>query len=168
MPSAFLSYCFVSPRASCPFLGPHPHLCCPHAVAPWWFAGALEHTVGRRKTERMLQLGQLRKPREALADGLVDEVVRERDSDIVEFAIAEIEPWLRISPTARLDSKMFTRGKLLRAFSDPEARAQEIKDTTRYIASPKPQAHMTAYLDNLKARAASKRKSREDEPDKGR
>ena len=44
-------------------------------VAPPWFGTLLRDTVGARPAERMLQLGSLLSPEEALAAGMVDEVV---------------------------------------------------------------------------------------------
>ncbi len=43
-------------------------------MAPPWLSRMLVDTVGFRRAERMLQLGSLLKPEQALAAGLVDEV----------------------------------------------------------------------------------------------
>ena len=44
-------------------------------VAPPWLSRMMADTIGMRRAERMLQLGQLLAPEEAAAAGLVDEVV---------------------------------------------------------------------------------------------
>ena len=44
-------------------------------IAPIWLCRLLEDCVGTRRADEMLQHGTLLSPKEALGDGLVDEVV---------------------------------------------------------------------------------------------
>jgi len=63
-------------------------------VAPRWFSDTLINTVGHREAERALQLGKLYSPQEAVAVGLVDQVVPlESVAATVESTMAQ---WLKI------------------------------------------------------------------------
>jgi 3,2-trans-enoyl-CoA isomerase len=68
-------------------------------VAPHWFSGPMVAAIGQRKSERLLQLGLLLPPQDALAAGLVDEV--KPAEDVLAAAVAEAKKWAAIPAVAR-------------------------------------------------------------------
>ena len=60
-------------------------------VAPSWFADALQPLVGQRRLERMLQLGSLLSPAEALEAGLVDELAEHGGGNPIRGAARGVE-----------------------------------------------------------------------------
>lgn len=76
-------------------------------VAPPWLGQQLIDTVGQRHAEHALGLGLLYKPEEALAIGLIDEVVPQEE--VLARAQEEAVKWGKIPPLARVGSKMLAR-----------------------------------------------------------
>lgn len=63
-------------------------------VAPAWFSDTMLNTIGHRETEQALQLGKLYNPTEALAAGLVDQIV---EADQMSVTVNEtMKRWLKI------------------------------------------------------------------------
>ena len=63
-------------------------------MAPTWFSDTLINTVGHREAERALELGKLYSPQQALAVGMVDEVVPQ--DEVHSTVNKAMELWLRI------------------------------------------------------------------------
>jgi len=76
-------------------------------VAPPWLGQQFIDTVGQRQAELGLSLGVLYKSKEALAIGLVDELVP-KDQVLIRSQ-EEAAKWAKIPPKARYASKMLAR-----------------------------------------------------------
>jgi len=69
-------------------------------VAPLHFREPLAVVVGRRHAERLLQLGSLVTPEQAVAMGLVDEVKGSAE-EVETAAVAAAAAWARVPAFAR-------------------------------------------------------------------
>ncbi|XP_034046655.1 enoyl-CoA delta isomerase 1, mitochondrial isoform X2 [Thalassophryne amazonica] len=76
-------------------------------VAPFWFKDTILNTIGHRKTEMALELGQLYSPSEALNIGLVDQLVPE--DQLLTTATQTMTKWLAIPEHARQLTKSMMR-----------------------------------------------------------
>lgn len=68
-------------------------------VAPFWFVDLYCRTIGERHSERLLQLGAMISPEEALEIGMVDEVA-EADR-VVDAAVEALKPFLTVPAVVR-------------------------------------------------------------------
>ena len=131
-------------------------------TAPFWFADALEPLIGQRRLERMLQLGSLLTPAEALEAGLVDALAdhggkRGADGDeggqaspVLTRAHEILEGYVAVNHEARHASKLLVRSAALERL---RTRKQEDLDAfLAYCLSPGYQATIGAYLEGLKGR----------------
>jgi len=116
-------------------------------VPPWWFSVLMKETVGARQAEKHLQLGSLLKPEEALEIGLVDFVSENAE----EVAIAELSKYMKISPTARVHSKMISRQPLSTIVES--GREDDVENFWNYIKTDIVQKGLQLYLDSLKKKA---------------
>ncbi|XP_046856703.1 enoyl-CoA delta isomerase 1, mitochondrial-like [Xenia sp. Carnegie-2017] len=89
-------------------------------VAPTWFADTIVNTLGHRKTEHILCLGQMLSSNEAKTIGLVDEVVKK--DDLLSTAKKEIEKWLAIPDKARSITKLMLRRATLETINEQRGR----------------------------------------------
>jgi enoyl-CoA hydratase/carnithine racemase len=80
-------------------------------AVPRWLSRVHASIVGRRRSERLLQLGHMLRPDEALAAGLVDDVVDQ--GKVLEQCRAELETRLSVPQVARHTTKMSMRRELL-------------------------------------------------------
>ena len=118
-------------------------------VAPPWFGTLLRDTVGARPAERMLQLGSLLSPEEALAAGMVDEVVPLHQ--LHGAASARLERLLAVPDAARAATKQMLRHAAADQLSQEEGRRSEDLDAfVQHCSSPEVQASLGAYLASLK------------------
>ena len=118
-------------------------------VAPPWFGTLLRDTVGARPAERMLQLGSLLSPEEALAAGMIDEVVPLHQ--LHGAASARLERLLAVPDAARAATKQMLRHAAADQLSQEEGRRSEDLDAfVQHCSSPEVQASLGAYLASLK------------------
>ena len=80
-------------------------------AVPRWLTRVHASVVGRRRSERMLQLGKMSSSAEALAAGLVDEVVVAES--VIDRCREELSIRLSVPQMARHATKMAMRGDLL-------------------------------------------------------
>lgn len=116
-------------------------------VAPTWFMGTMENTIGRRQTELALTTGKLFTTDEAQKVGLIDEVV-----DTKEQTKEKCSQWLqqfkKISPEARGLTKQLFRAKTIQELEDN--RAQDVERFLYFVQMPKVQKGIELYLEALK------------------
>lgn len=117
-------------------------------VAPFWFAETLVNTVGFRRSERLLQLGELVTPQQALAIGLVDEVVP--TADVVPRAVAAVEELLKLNDWARASTKAMLRAQTVRSLA--ENRDADVRNFVDFATSAPVQASLEQYVAMLKSR----------------
>jgi len=114
--------------------------------APFWLCSSLKLLVGHRESERMLQLGEMNQPIEALRKGMVDQVV---SSDLLmETSVKEMKKWLKIPDIGRIASKMNSRKHYIDEFH--ERRNEDLETFIHFIQSPALQKTMGIYLQSLK------------------
>jgi 3,2-trans-enoyl-CoA isomerase len=117
--------------------------------APWYLCQMLTDAVGVRRGERMLQLGELVGPAEALSMGLVDELAGSREA-CVEAAEAAAERFVSIPEPARRDTKAAMRSKLV---EDMEDRASiDTEEFADYCAQQHVQERLRAVVESLARR----------------
>ena len=114
--------------------------------------------MARGEAERHLQLGTLMPPADALAVGMVDEVVPA--GDVRARAEAAAREFAAIPPDARHSSKMRMRGATLDALRPGEARQADTDDFVGFVMQDSVQAGLTAYMDMLAKRAAAKKEKK--------
>lgn len=114
--------------------------------APWYLCQMLTDAVGVRRGERMLQLGELVGPAEALSIGLVDELSESRES-CVEAAEAAAGRFVGIPDHARADTKIAMRRKLV---DEMEERSSiDAEEFAHYCAQPRVQERLRAVMQSL-------------------
>ncbi|CAB9514188.1 CoA delta isomerase 1, mitochondrial [Seminavis robusta] len=119
-------------------------------VAPSWLGYQYIDTIGQRQAELGLSLGLLHQPEQALAIGLVDELVPREE--VLSRAQAEAVKWGKIPAKARLASKMLARKARLDHLA---ATRKEDNDFFRsFVTNETAQKIIDGYLQSL-----SKKKS---------
>jgi Delta3-Delta2-enoyl-CoA isomerase len=122
-------------------------------IAPFYFAIPLAHCVGPRVSERMLQLGQLLTPKEALKVGLVDEL-KATPEECEKAAVDVAAQYAAMPFEARSATKLQIRRPLVdRLYKEREA---EMESFAMQIAQPSVQAHIGKYIEGMKAKKAAK------------
>ena len=114
-------------------------------VAPPWLGQQFIDIIGHRHAELGLSLGLLYQPDQALAIGLVDELVPQQD--VLKRSQDEAAKWGQIPPKARFASKMLTRKSKL-----DNLVATRDKDTDffcSFVLDDKVQKTLDAYLKSL-------------------
>lgn len=115
---------------------------------PRWLAHWAVAILGRRHAERMLQLGALVEPAEALYVGLVDAVVAQES--LMDAALAEVALRLDVPAVARRGTKVALRGDALAAM---EQAAEADTDALLHgWYSPECRAVMGALVSRLAGR----------------
>jgi len=119
-------------------------------VAPFWFADTLINTVGRRHAELALMQGTLFTSEQALAIGLVDEVVTDKEAAVASGH--RVASSLAGIPTeARHLSKLMMRGPTLDKLTrDKQA---DIENFVSFVTKPQVQKPMGMYLEALKKKS---------------
>lgn len=105
------------------------------------------HAVGARHAERLLQLGKLLSPAEALQVGLVDAVV-DSEQALTERAHATLKEYLAVPPAARLRAKLIARGAAIEKLK--RERAADLEQIPAIIGEPAVQKQIGLYLESLK------------------
>jgi 3,2-trans-enoyl-CoA isomerase len=114
-------------------------------VAPPWLGQQMIDTVGQRHAELGLSLGLLYDPNEALAIGLVDELVPK--DKVLEAAQVEAKKWGNIPAKARFASKMLARKARL---DHLEATRKEDTDFfCSFVTNTGVQKTLESYLQSL-------------------
>lgn len=115
-------------------------------VAPPWLAQQMVDTVGRRRAELSLSLGTLYTAEQALAIGLVDEVVAKED--VLPKCREAATQWAAAVPQARVASKQLIRKERIGALLSKQ---KEDRDYfVDFISQDKVQKNLGAYLQMLK------------------
>jgi len=115
--------------------------------APWWLAGLLQDAVGVRRAERMLQLGELVGPEEALSIGLVDEVCEGREATH-DRAVQAAARFAAVPDHARQATKMGLRRALVAAMED-QARSDAV-DFAAHVQEPEVQAQLRKVVARMR------------------
>ena len=123
-------------------------------VAPPWFARPYADLMGQRNAERHLCLGSMLSADDALAIGLVDDLVP--TADVVETAHATLAQYIAIPAQARAMTKAMMREATVRAtLGTQEGREADLGRFLALVLSDPVQASLGKYL-----KALSKRKSK--------
>lgn len=115
-------------------------------AAPWWLGESLKLQVGHREAERMLCLGEMSQPNQALSKGMIDQVVL-RD-DLMSVTEKEMQKWLRIADLGRAQTKKQMRQKFLDEFN--AGRDEDLRSFETSIVQPGLQKLLGKYLEALK------------------
>jgi 3,2-trans-enoyl-CoA isomerase len=103
--------------------------------------------VGARQSERLLQLGKLLSPAEALQVGLVDAVV-DSEQALLERAHATLKEYIAVPAGARVRSKLIARGAAIEKLQ--RERATDLTNIPAIIGEPSVQKNIGLYLESLK------------------
>jgi 3,2-trans-enoyl-CoA isomerase len=115
-------------------------------IAPPWLAKQYIDTIGHRRAELALSLGTLYNHKEALAVGLVDDVVQR--ANIVAHAKKQAAEWARIPPPARVAVKQLTRkAQIDNLLATREADTEHF---CSFVTNDKAQRNLGAYLESMK------------------
>jgi Delta3-Delta2-enoyl-CoA isomerase len=117
-------------------------------AAPSWLANQLVDTIGLRKAELSLQLGQLYSPEEALQINLVDEIVPKQE--VKQRAGEVLQTLIMIPSQARYASKMLIRGH--RIDSLKLERQRDTDFFVNFVTEPTVQKKLSDYLTLLAAK----------------
>eukprot|EP00804_Cyclotella_cryptica_P012833 CCRYP_010586-RA/>CCRYP_010586-RA protein AED:0.03 eAED:0.03 QI:660/1/1/1/1/1/2/107/188 len=147
-------------------------------AAPPWMGQLLVRTIGFRPAERALALGTLFPPMEALIEGLVDDVITEESfspsadtihalekllpdpirnqalSLVMQKAFQEAELYAKISPQARVASKLVTRSESLKDMI--ASREADTEYFCSFICQDTVQKNLKKYVEALKKKSKSK------------
>lgn len=116
-------------------------------VAPPWVIGQITYVIGTRKAEKMLQLGETPTADEALAIGLIDQIVDE--DKLLSAALQEAEKFASINEQARWMSKDLMRRELFRFMSSPEEREYDTQFFEQILNHPEVMGGIEAYMKKL-------------------
>jgi len=115
-------------------------------AAPYWLAESMKLLTGHREAERLLALSILMKPQEALAKGIVDEVVA--PGELMERTKQVMEKWLTIPDIGRIQTKMQLRKYFLEELE--QRREEDLQSFIKGITNPKLQQLLGVYIQQLK------------------
>mmetsp|Transcript_20795 Transcript_20795/g.35708 ORF Transcript_20795/g.35708 Transcript_20795/m.35708 type:complete len:336 (-) Transcript_20795:1334-2341(-) len=146
-------------------------------AAPSWMGQLLVRTIGFRQAELALAMGTLFPPEEALAVGLVDNVVRMEDSEsndsrdallellpsvikdqasdpVMQKAYAQAKMYAKIPPQARVASKLVTREEPIRDMI--ASREADTNHFCGFMTHEAVQYPLKAYVEALKKKSSKK------------
>ena len=132
-------------------------------------------TIGYRPAERALALGTLYPPAEALAEGLVDDVIIEQSSTpcdaletllpniiqsqasnpVMQKAFVEAARYAKIPPQARVASKELCRRSFLRDME--KTREADTQHFCGFITHEVVQKNLMRYVEGLKEKSKAKK-----------
>lgn len=121
-------------------------------VAPFWFVDSMVNTVGRRATERALQLGEMYSSDQALRMGMVDKLVDM--GEVQAEAQQEIKQWIKIPGAARVLSKMAMRAPTVQKLQMKQQ--EDINNFVNFAMKDSVQKSLGMYLDALKNKSSKK------------
>lgn len=113
---------------------------------PSWIKDTMINTIGFRKAESALQLGQTFTPQQALDIKLVDEIVPQKD--VLKAAEKEMQLWCQIPHEARGITKQLIRSDTVNRFK--LNRVNDLKEFVESTSSPSVQVSIKNYLKTLK------------------
>ena len=132
-------------------------------------------TIGLRRAELAMQLGQLFPPKEALEVGLVDEIVvsdQQCDSNdalldllptaikdqssnaLMQQAYKQAQVYAKIPPQARVASKLLTREQYIKDMI--QTREQDTDHFCGFVTQEAVQRNLIAYVEALKTKSKKK------------
>lgn len=132
-------------------------------------------TIGLRKAELSMQLGQLFPPEEALEVGLVDEIVvsneqcesndalldllptsiKDQSSNaLMQQAYKQAQVYAKIPPQARVASKLLTREQYIKDMI--QTREQDTDHFCGFVTQKAVQRNLIAYVEALKKKSKKK------------
>ncbi|XP_065671104.1 enoyl-CoA delta isomerase 1, mitochondrial isoform X3 [Hydra vulgaris] len=114
--------------------------------APFWLAESLKLLVGHREAERMLSLGILSTPLEALKIGIVDQVVP--PEHLLTCCITEMEKWLKVPDVGRIQTKKNIRKQYIEQFIS--CRNQDLDLFVKGVQQENVQKLLGSYIEALK------------------
>jgi len=115
-------------------------------TAPPWFSQLLADRIGARRAERMLMTGQLFSPDEALAAGLVDDVVSLADlNNVASSRLAEL---LAVNERGRVSIKKQLREPAAEALR--ERQSEDLDWFIHVVQQEDVQAALGAYIESLR------------------
>ncbi|XP_047139608.1 enoyl-CoA delta isomerase 1, mitochondrial isoform X2 [Hydra vulgaris] len=114
--------------------------------APFWLAESLKLLVGHREAERMLSLGILSTPSEALKIGIVDQVVP--PEHLLTCCITEMEKWLKVPDVGRIQTKKNIRKQYIEQFIS--CRNQDLDLFVKGVQQENVQNLLGSYIEALK------------------
>lgn len=117
-------------------------------VAPPFFVDSMNNTVGHRKTEYLIQTGELITPTEALQVGIVDQVVEMDRVD--EVALDMLTKFTKVKQDARKASKMALRRETLQRLEDNYEKG--VSDFVAMASSGPVQKNVGMYMQMLRSR----------------
>ena len=115
-------------------------------AAPRWLGRLFIDTVGHRQAELGLALGSLYSPQQALAIGLVDEIVDDKRK-VPDRAMQMAIEFSKIPPHALHDSKSHARGGAIQHLETN--RDEDLQHSTDILMGEKSQEGIAAYLQAL-------------------
>ena len=115
-------------------------------AAPYWLADSLKLLVGHREAEKMLSLGILSTPQQALEKGMVDSVVP--CEELMEASKGQMEKRLKIPDVGRIATKISMRKGFIDEFN--ERRQEDLNTFMAVIQNEKVQKTLEAYIAALK------------------
>ena len=116
--------------------------------APLWLAESLKLLVGHREAEKMLSLGILSTPMEALKQGIVDQVVPEEQ--LLICCTTEMERWLKIPDVGRIQTKKNIRKHHIEQFNS--YRDQDLDLFLKEIQQENVQKLLGFYIEKLRSK----------------
>eukprot|EP00128_Syssomonas_multiformis_P006111 Colp12_sorted_trinity150504_noHs@20597 len=107
-----------------------------------WMRRLVARNIGEREAERLIQLGTLLTPRQALDIKLVDTLAA--SDDLMDTSVEELQKWLDVPQLARANTKRLQRAGLL-----ARANEQSMDDMWRTVSAPAFQEGVAKAVSNL-------------------
>ena len=115
---------------------------------PRFWAQAFCRITGHAEGERLLGLGKMVSPKQALSLGLLHEVVEKED--LLEAALQAVRSALKLPDAGRVATKQALRGKLAHAWES--GWQEEVAPIVRMLQHPKLVAGMKTNLERLSSK----------------
>ena len=115
-------------------------------AAPYWLMDMYVDSIGKRNAELALGKGTLFLPDEALAVGLVDEVVPQ--DEVLDRATAEAKRWAKIPMKGRVATKLMQRVANINELV--ERQEEDVLWFTTFLLEEGTQRGIKAYLESFK------------------
>lgn len=117
-------------------------------VAPSWFIDSFRAAVGQRNADRLLQLGTLLAPKQAVQVGLVDDI--QPQGKVIDACLDELNNYISVPAAARHMSKLAIRKQIIEGLANNlEA---DIEYFIHFITRDDVQRGLGLYLKSLAKR----------------
>lgn len=113
---------------------------------PHWVVKLLGKTVGLRESQKLLSIGHLCTPEEALQYGIIDDLVQA--DDLMSAATDEMKKWLSVPDVGRNKTKAMMRQDYLKEFN--QYREEDIQVFCDVVCSDAFQNNILKYVERLK------------------